>query len=140
MESLPPILIVDDEADDVFILKRLLSKAQIKNKLISFEDPTAAIAYLQGEILSPQDIFIPWIIFTDLNMPNFSGLQLTTWIRSQPALQNSVVIMMTSSENPDDQDAAQKAGVDCFLPKYPTVKTLVELAAEFRPRMKIVDT
>lgn len=136
MESLPPVLIVDDEADDVFILKRLLHKAGIENKLISFEDPTAALAYLEGEILSPRDTYIPWLVFTDLHMPSVTGIHLTSWIRAQPSLHSVIVIMTTSSEDPKDKAAAHRAGVDRYLLKYPTVKMLAEIAAEFKPRMK----
>lgn len=50
MSNPPPILIVDDDPDDIFILKRLLTKAGIENKTVSFEDPCAAVAHLQAEI------------------------------------------------------------------------------------------
>jgi CheY-like chemotaxis protein len=70
MVALPPILIVDDDADDIFILKRLLAKANITHKVVSFEDARAAFAYLQAEIAAGDKIYYPCVAFTDLNMPS----------------------------------------------------------------------
>lgn len=131
METLPPVLIVDDDPDDVFILKRLLSKAGLKNKVIAFEDVQPAVAYLEGESHVPNTLFIPWIVFTDLHMPNMSGVNFTKWIRSSPTLCGIVVIMVTSSENPEDQIEAEAAGVDRFVAKYPTVGVLEKMLQEF---------
>ncbi len=137
MASLPPVLIVDDDPDDVFILKRLLLKAGVQNKVIAFEDPTAAVAYLEAESAHSDSRYIPWIIFTDLNMPRLDGVQLTRWIRSKATLKDVVVLMVSSSENPADKEAAEASGANRYLVKYPSVGSLELLAAEFRPTMKI---
>ena len=79
MSSLPPIFIMDDAADDLFILKRLLEKAEIKNKTVSFEDPTAAVACLQAEIAPRRLSSISDVrFFTDLNMPRMAGVEFTS--------------------------------------------------------------
>jgi CheY-like chemotaxis protein len=137
MESLPPVLIVDDEPDDVFILKRLLIKAGIKNKVIAFEDSLAAVTYLEAESHHPKSRYIPWLLLTDLHMPNMDGVEFTQWVRSKPAFKNVIVLMVTSSENPVDRKKAEAAGVNRFIAKYPTVGNLQQLAAEFHSSMAV---
>ncbi len=137
MDLLPPILIVDDDPDDLFILKRLLAKAGVKNKVLAIEDAPAAVAYLEAESANPASRYIPWMIFTDLHMPRIDGIDFVKWIRSKPAFQHLIVIMVSSSEDPQDKAKALQAGVNRFALKYPNISTLATWAEEFRPVMKL---
>src|SRR5690606_25394912 len=130
MSTLPPILLVDDDSDDLFILRRLIGKAGIKNKTVAFEDPKAAVAHLIAEIANHDELYLPCLIFTDLNMPRMDGIELTRWIRDQPALADTTVIMVSSSEDPRDKANAMDAGARQFLLKYPTASVLASIAAE----------
>ncbi|HUR59988.1 MAG TPA: response regulator [Opitutaceae bacterium] len=121
---------VDDDPDDLFILRRLLGKAGIKNKTVAFEDPKAAMAHLVAEIANGDTLYLPCVIFTDLHMPRVSGFEFTAWIRAQPALAKSTVIMVSSSEIPEDRGRAVEAGAKHFLLKYPPASVLQRLMAE----------
>jgi len=44
-----PILLVEDEENDVFFFKRALQKEGVMNRLLVAKDGQAAIDYLQGE-------------------------------------------------------------------------------------------
>jgi|GEM_PF-3307539 len=136
MAKLPPVLVVDDEPDDVFILKRLLIKAELENKLVTFEDSRVAVEYLDIESQRSNSSFIPWIIFTDLQMPSVNGIELTRWVRTKPALSDVVIVMVTSSESESDRLNAMSAGVSEFLAKYPTVAALTRILAKYKVRMK----
>lgn len=136
MAKLPPILVVDDEPDDVFILKRLLIKAKLENKLVTFEDSTVAVEYLNVECNRSDSPFIPWIVFTDLQMPGVDGIELAQWIRSKPALADVVILMVTSSEKEVDRQTALSAGASEYLAKYPTVSALSKLLEKYKPQMK----
>jgi CheY-like chemotaxis protein len=120
MGALPPILIVDDDPDDLFIFKRLLSKAGIQNKIIAFEDPTAAIDYLELESHNPDRRFIPCVVLTDLHMPEMTGFDVVTWVRAHPKFKDLPVIIISSSESPEDEQHAAKVGATRFLRKYPS--------------------
>src|SRR3954468_1293367 len=90
MESSPssrPIVIVDDNPDDLFFFKRGLVKAGVTNPLVIGEDGEEAIALLKkmidGKTLKPADT--PLIVFLDLKMPRVSGFAVLEWIRTQRA-------------------------------------------------------
>lgn len=123
-------MLVDDDPDDLFILRRLLGKAGIKNKTVAFEDPSAAVAHLEAEIARGDTLYFPCVIFTDLHMPRMNGLEFAAWVRTQPALARSVVMMVTSSERPEDEARAREVGVKHFLIKYPAASVLEKLLAE----------
>jgi CheY-like chemotaxis protein len=120
MGSLPPIMLVDDDPDDLFIMQRLLVKAGVQNKTETFEDPQAGLDHLGREITNPDPRFMPCVLFCDLDMPEMSGFEVIKWIRAQPALSGLVVIMVSHSSSPDDEKRALELGAKRFLQKYPT--------------------
>jgi hypothetical protein len=65
MRPFPPILIIDDDPDDVFIFRRLLAKAGVENKLVAFEDARAALDYLDLESRNAERAFAPGAVMTD---------------------------------------------------------------------------
>jgi CheY-like chemotaxis protein len=130
MPSLPPLLLVDDDSDDLFILRRLLGKAGIENKAVAFEDSKAAVAHLVAEIANADKLYLPCVVFTDLHMPRVNGFELTRWIRTQPMLADTVVVMISSSEDPRDRLKAMEVGVRHFLLKYPPASVLQGIVRE----------
>ena len=130
MASLPPILLLDDDPDDLIILRRLLSKAGVKNKTVAFEDSSAAVAHLEAEIARGHQIYYPCLAITDLHMPRMNGFAFTEWVRAQPALADTMVIMVSSSEDPKDKARALKAGARHFFLKYPPASVLEKIVRE----------
>ncbi|MES2696045.1 MAG: response regulator [Verrucomicrobiota bacterium] len=127
MSPSAPILIVDDDADDIFILKRLLLKAGIKNKTVAFEDPRIAVAHLEAVVARGDPNLLPCLTFTDLHMPQMNGVEFTRWIRQQPPLDRLCVVMVSSSEDPRDAARAVEAGVSRFALKYPAASALRQI-------------
>jgi CheY-like chemotaxis protein len=117
-------MLIDDDPDDLFIVRRLLAKAGVQNKIAAFEDPRTALDHLQREGENPDPLFVPCVVITDLNMPGLSGIDVVTWIRAHPVLRDMKVVMMTDSANPDDETRAKAAGVSRFVRKYPTSQGL----------------
>lgn len=120
----PPILIVDDDPDDIFILRRLLLKAGVPNKTVAFEDPKLAVVHLKAVVDAADPHLIPSFAFTDLNMPHMSGVQFAHWARAEPGLARMRVVMLSSSEDAKDKAAALEAGVEQYLLKYPPVRVI----------------
>jgi CheY-like chemotaxis protein len=117
-------LIVDDDPDDLFFLRRLLAKAKIPNNVVSFENPLGAIDYLELECRNPNPLFVPCAILTDLNMPGKNGFELTQWIRRHPRLKDARILMISDSEEPENEAKAKEAGANRFLRKFPTAPIL----------------
>lgn len=65
-----PIILIDDDADEVEILRDALQKLGIQNELIWFSDGLSAFSYLKTTEAKPL------LIFSDINMPGVSGIEL----------------------------------------------------------------
>ena len=61
-------IIVDDNAQAIRVLERYIEKTPFLNRLASFTEPVAALSFLQE---SPVDL-----IFSDIEMPDLSGIEL----------------------------------------------------------------
>lgn len=130
MPSLPPILAVDDTPDDLFFLKRLLVRAGVKNLLVTLEDGAQAQCFLSALDADPKHPLRPCVVFTDLKMPSLDGLELTRWIRTQPAFANLKVVMLSNSCHERDVKAAREARVDHYFEKFPVPEILAKIVAE----------
>ncbi len=131
--ELRPILIVDDNLDDTFILCRLVQKSGARNPLQFATDGEDAVRLL-GKTSADGDFKRPVAILTDLRMAGRDGFWLLEWIQQQPAFRNSLIAVITTSDQPADIRRAFDLGCAAYLRKYPTVddcRALVDAANMF---------
>jgi CheY-like chemotaxis protein len=62
---------------------------------------------------------LPLLCFLDVKMPSVNGHELLQWIRQQPGLDAMSVVMLSSTEHPEDVKKAAEGGAQCYLAKYP---------------------
>ncbi len=130
---MPASLIVgaDDDADDVDLLRILLRKAGIDHPTHFYRQGEEIVAAL-GELIesSLKKAICPLLCFLDVKMPAMNGHDVLKWIRSQPALDLLPVVMLSSSDHPDDIKQAAQNGAQCYLTKYPQPAILREVIDE----------
>ena len=128
------ILLVEDNEDDVFLMKRALKGAKITNPLQVVEDGQQAVEYLSGggKFENREKYPFPAIVFLDLKLPLKGGLEVLEWIRGQSMFENLVVLVLTSSNEPSDLKRAYSLGANSYLVKPPTAAQLLELAKAFK--------
>ncbi len=128
------ILLVEDDPNDVFLMKRALKSAEITNPLKIAEDGQQAIDYLSGtEQFANRSAFpIPSLIFLDLKLPYKSGFEVLKWIRSQPSLDSTLVVVLTSSSEDRDIKETYRLGARSFLVKPPTQSMLSDLMVSLK--------
>lgn len=128
---LRPVIIIDDEPDDLFLLRRLLEKGGVQNPVITFLDSEdvrsffAATAIIQKKL--PE--FAPCVLITDLKMPKTDGFELLSWLRKQRDFDALTIVVMSSLDRPGDATRAEKIGADHYLLKYPGPGRIAEVIA-----------
>jgi len=124
-----PVVVIDDEPDDLFFLRRLFDKGGVKNPVVTFLDSEDSMSFLSATLVILRKVpqFTPCVLFTDIKMPKLDGFELVKWIRRQREFDELTVVVMSSSDNPKDVALAQKLGADRYLLKYPSPETLAEL-------------
>jgi CheY-like chemotaxis protein len=113
------ILHIENEPDDVFIVRRAFKKVGIDNPSVHVDNGEMAVDYLSGcaPITDKTGNILPALILLDLSMPRMGGIEVLRWIRSQPIIKRIIVVVLTSSQNQDDITAAYENGANGYLVK-----------------------
>jgi DNA-binding response OmpR family regulator len=112
---------VDDSRMILNIYKATLHELGFEPVL--FEFPATAIEWLQKEK--------PAMVLTDLNMPEISGVMLAAEIRKSYTPKDLPIIMVTTQNEANDNDAAFAAGVNKVIQKPFNAKSLKLVMSEF---------
>jgi CheY-like chemotaxis protein len=111
------ILLVEDDRVDVMTVQRALSKHRIEVRLFVARTAIEALAMLRGEGGSTRIDPPPALILLDLNLPRMSGIDFLAELRKDPVLQDLSVIVLTSSNEPNDRAAAFRYEVEDYVVK-----------------------
>ena len=112
-----PILLVEDNPDDVLLMQRAFRKLNLLNPLRVIEDGEAAIAHLTEVCVGGVRSDVPALILLDLKLPRRSGLEVLEWLRDQPRLRRCPVVVLTSSKEAPDVRTAYDLGANSYLIK-----------------------
>jgi chemotaxis family two-component system response regulator Rcp1 len=110
------VLVVEDNPNDVTIIKRAMRKSDAKCELYFAHDGEEALNILSrtGEY---QDIPRPDLILLDINLPKINGLEVLAKIKEDEHLRRIPVIVLTISEREEDMVKAYDSGAASYMTK-----------------------
>jgi len=123
------VLLVEDDANEVFLMQRAFQKAGLKNPLPVARDGQEAIDYLshQGQFKDTTRYPSPGLMLLDLKMPRKNGFEVLEWLRQQPGLKPLIVVVLSSSSLITDINRAYDLGANSYLVKPGDFDTLIQL-------------
>ena len=140
-------LLVEDTMDQALLMQRAFSKCNLPFPLPVMRDGDEAISYLAGDgIYRDRARYpLPTLAILDINMPRKTGLQVLSWIRSNPEFAQLPVFMLTGSSS--ECDHAMTIGATDYFTKPISIQGLIDVirtitvrwwfieqARSFRPR------
>jgi DNA-binding NarL/FixJ family response regulator len=130
---LKTILQVDDDPNDVYLLRHAMRKVGILNPVQVVSDGRQAIHYLQGagKFADRETFPYPCLVLIDLKLPYVMGLDVLRWIRRQPRT-SLMVIMLTASAEDADITEAYRLGANAFLTKPSEASKLEDMVAAIK--------
>jgi CheY-like chemotaxis protein len=123
------ILLVEDDPNDIILIKRAFTRAKIANPIQVVEDGEEAIAFLarKGLYRNREKYPLPILILLDLKLPRRSGHEVLEWLRSQPGLKRLTVVVLTSSQQISDINRAYDLGANSYLVKPVSFDGLLDM-------------
>jgi CheY-like chemotaxis protein len=111
------VLVAEDDEDHRFLAVRTLRTVEgLEVEVDAVVDGEEALdfVYRRGQFESKQR---PHLILLDLKMPKVNGLEVLEQVKGDDGLSDIPVVVLTSSDRPEDIDAAYRLGVNCYVAK-----------------------
>src|SRR5687768_999071 len=112
MNKSGPIIIIEDDMDDQDIFTEVFSDLNYSNEIKFFTDGRLALQYLIDTEIEP------FIIFSDINMPKLSGMELRDKVHENEDLRLKSIpylFFTTAAEQQDVVDAYSKSIQGFFI-------------------------
>lgn len=106
------VVLIDDDQDDLDILKETLTSIDPSLSCISFIYPVEAIKVVTREL-----IVTPDYIFTDINMPVLTGDQCVREFRKYEEFNDTIITVLSTTMRPEVSDALKKLGANFTFKK-----------------------
>jgi len=110
------ILLIEDDMDDVDLLKSALSDNNVHFQMEVIMEGDKVYSYLQN--IKP----LPGIIVMDLNLPKTDGKEILQEIKSYSPLLHIPIIVLTTSSSKEDIDYCTRMGISKFITKPATIE------------------
>jgi CheY-like chemotaxis protein len=136
MTSQPTVLVADDDANDVFFLRRAFQKAGLTCSIVEVPDGERAICYLSGsDGFADRTRFpVPTLLFLDLKMPKVSGFEVLEWLQKHNGLLTIKVVVLSSSNLPGDMQKARSLGAHDYRVKPADIDDMITMVKDIATR------
>jgi CheY-like chemotaxis protein len=112
---LPPLLVVDDDAEARRIFLRFFSKMRLANPVHFAADGEEALTYLTD--VEAGRAAEPVLVLLDMRMPKKSGLEVLRFVRQTGLLAHLPIVMLTGSAEMEEVSECYELGVASYLVK-----------------------
>ena len=124
-----PVLLVEDNDADVALMKEAVAELGLSYQIHECYEASEAWNRLRGNPGDAASSF-DWV-FLDLNLPGMDGRQLLSNIKEDASLAHVPVVVLTTSDAPEDVLDAYARGANCYLQKPMGFEKLKDLLRAF---------
>jgi CheY-like chemotaxis protein len=125
------ILLIEDNFTDAALTIRALERGNVRHRLTLVRDGAEALEFLrrQGRFArAPR----PDLILLDLNLPRIDGRELLSDLKSDDELSSIPVVIMTGSEDYEDELRSQRLNVEGYVTKPVDMPKFLEIVKELK--------
>jgi two-component system, chemotaxis family, response regulator Rcp1 len=125
------IFIAEDNPADVYLLKEAFREHGMAVDLQILYDGEEALHFLD-RLDGNEDLPCPDIALIDLNLPKISGESLIRRLRNSPKCEKSQILVLTSSDSPDERSRAMACGANVYLQKPSVLDEFMKIGGMVR--------
>jgi CheY-like chemotaxis protein len=112
MHQNTPLLIAEDDENDVILMQRALGRAGVTNPAVFLRDGQQVIDLLESSVAQKA-----LMLLLDLKMPKVSGFEVLEWKLNRKDLRCLPTVILTSSDQFEDMRRAYELGASSYLVK-----------------------
>lgn len=111
------VLVAEDNEDHLFLTVRALRSLEgIHVEVEGVRDGREALDFVErrGRFADRER---PHLLLLDLKMPRVDGLEVLERLKGDPELRSIPIVVLTSSDRPEDVEAAYRRGTNSYVTK-----------------------
>ena len=116
-----PILLVEDNPDDIELTLRAFRKSNIANEVLVARDGEEALEMLLGG-----KRVLPALVLLDLKLPKIEGMEVLHRIRENESIRLLPVVILTSSREENDLIKVYLGGANSYIRKPVDFERFIE--------------
>jgi CheY-like chemotaxis protein len=105
------IILVEDDPGHARLIEKNIRRAGVNNPITHFESGTAALDYLTG------NGHAPLLVLLDLNLPDMSGTQILSRLKSGADTKQIPVIVLTTTDDKTEIQKCYDLGCNVYITK-----------------------
>jgi CheY-like chemotaxis protein len=113
MNRARPIYLVDDDEDDLLLLREAFESITKLIPIVELSDGQQLVDLMGSQPTGPE----PALILLDMNMPRMSGLEVLSRIKEDPASRHIPIIMVSTCSDQELIQAAYRMGINSYITK-----------------------
>lgn len=133
-EDIKPIdiLLVEDNNDDIFLIKKVFQKMKFVSKLYIVHGGKEALDFIfHRNKYAETKPDRPGLILLDINMPEVSGFDVLKTLKAEPRYKDIPIIMLTSSNSEEDIAKSYEDGACSYIAKPLNFNDFVKVISQF---------
>jgi CheY-like chemotaxis protein len=112
------IVMIEDDEGHARLIERNIRRAGVTNEIVSFTNGTEALQWLfgadgGGETSAKRHL----LILLDLNLPDMSGVDILTRIKSDPNTRRAPVVVLTTTDDQREVQRCYDLGANVYVTK-----------------------
>jgi CheY-like chemotaxis protein len=112
------ILLIEDDPGHARLIEKNIRRAGVNNAIVPFADGTTAQAHLFGQDASGKRLVQdPILVLLDLNLPDMSGIDILSRIKSDEMLRRAPVIVLTTTDDKIEIQRCYDLGCNVYITK-----------------------
>ncbi len=121
------IILAEDDEGHATLIKNGLKRTGIKNKILHHRDGEETLDFLfsmgTGNHLAKDT---QYVLLLDIHMPRVDGIETLRQIKSEPKLEKIPVIMLTTTDDPQEIERCYELGCTNYIIKPIEYREFVE--------------
>lgn len=129
-EPSAPILLVEDNPQDVELTLRAFRKRKFSNPIHVARDGEEALDYIHDRGPLAGKAPIPTVILLDIRLPKVDGIEVLRQVKAHPIYRTVPVVMLTTSQEDTDIRSCYELGVNSYIVKPVDFDKFLEVVRE----------
>ncbi len=106
------IVMIEDDIGHARLIEKNIRRSGVSNTILSFGDGGSALTYLMGDTAAK-----PHLVLLDLNLPDMTGIDILTKLKTTPHTRLTPVIILTTTDDQREISRCYELGANVYITK-----------------------